>query len=324
MPENSQFLDDVLTGLSAAQKSLSPRWFYDARGSELFEDITRLPEYYLTTAETRLLSRIASQIAVRVNGGGSVIEYGSGSSTKTPLLLDAIKPETYIPIDVSQSALDGAATSLKARYPVLRIRPILGDFTASMHIDMVHDNGVVGFFPGSTIGNFSPDAAHAVLQHIAQLQPVGSWLVLGLDQSADAARLHAAYNDAAGVTAAFNLNLLHRINRELDGNIPIDQFCHDAFFNIGEGRIEMHVQAVSDVQFTVAGAPFAMRAGETIHTENSYKYSADRFEKILQSAGWLATDHWIDGKTGFGIYLAHNSTAKANVADTLEINRNTL
>ncbi len=321
MDNNAAFLTDVLSGFAQPQKSLSPRWFYDARGSELFEDITRLPEYYLTRAETRLLTRIAPEISQHAGTGGSIIEYGSGSSTKTPLLLDAIKPETYIPIDVSQSALDGAASSLKALYPALSIRPVLGDFTVPMAIDLLHENRVVGFFPGSTIGNFDPDAAQSVLQQLRNTQPNGSWLILGLDQCNDIARLHAAYNDAAGVTAAFNLNLLHRINRELDGNIPIDQFCHDAFFNIGEGRIEMHLVAQDNVRFTVSGQSFTMQAGESIHTENSYKYSGLPIEAILETAGWQAAEHWADAETGFAIYLVRSDEADHTAS---KINRNTL
>jgi dimethylhistidine N-methyltransferase len=322
------FLADVLAGLNSAQKWLRSQYFYDARGSELFEAITALPEYYLTRAETRLLRNVAPAIADQIAGGGTfehrvLVEYGSGSSTKTPLLLNALKPSAYMPIDVSQSALDGAAHALQADYPAMRITPILADFTQAIPIpNDLKGPELTGFFPGSTIGNFDPETASLLLAQIAASQGSGSSLVLGIDQCSDVNQLIPAYNDAAGVTADFNLNLLVRINRELGGNIAVDNFAHQAIWNKQNQRIEMHLVAREDCHFVIADQEFSMRAGETIHTENSHKYRPDTMEAILMASGWSITKQWTDAKTGFAIYLAHAPLPGSKMIPS-EIDRNT-
>lgn len=302
--ERTDFLSDVLTGLSCGQKSIQPRWFYDARGSALFEDITQTPEYYPTRAETALLTAIAPTIAARIPTGGTIIEYGSGSSTKTPLIIDTLHPARYIPIDVSGSALDGATAMLQALFPSLIIQPVLADFTHSLCPDAWADEeNIIGFFPGSTIGNFAPDAALDLLSHMAQTQGADSWLVLGVDQCSDTDRLNAAYNDASGITAQFNLNLITRINRELGTDIPSAKFRHRALFNAAQSRIEMHLEAVEDLEFTIGNQHFAMRSGETIHTENSHKLAPAVMEQLVKTAGWSIIQGWSDSETGFAIYL---------------------
>jgi L-histidine Nalpha-methyltransferase len=306
--EQAAFLNDVLVGLSLPQKSVPPRWFYDAAGSDLFEAITRTPEYYLTTAETQLLRDIAPRIADHVTACTTMVEYGSGSSAKTPLLLGALFPETYIAVDVSQSALDGAAQMLRPLYPDMKIQLHCADFTRDkIPLSGECEGAIAGFFPGSTLGNFDNIAAQHVLQHFRDMQGAGSWLVLGTDQCADAVRLEAAYNDAAGVTAQFNLNLLHRINRELSGTIEARSFHHRAFFNPEKHRIEMHLVAQNNLDFSLSGQQFSMRRGETIHTENSHKWPADQMDNMLINAGWTIVQRWQDMETGFAIYLARTA-----------------
>jgi L-histidine Nalpha-methyltransferase len=318
------FLADVLSGLNLPQKSLPSKYFYDARGSELFEAITALPEYYLTRAEAQLLAKVAPEIAQRIAPDGIVYEFGSGSSAKTPLLLNALKPNIYVPIDVSQTALDGAVKMLQPLYPFMDIKPELTDFTHRLELQsIISQPPVTGFFPGSTIGNFDPSAATHILREMRASLGPESWLVLGLDQCTDPVRLLPAYNDAAGVTAAFNINVLNRINRELDGTIPVENFAHDAIFNATESRIEMHLKSVCNVEFTVANQQFHMRAGSSIHTENSYKYPPLLIERLVLQSGWSIKDHWVDAETGFAIYLAFVEQADA-IPDKSKINRYTL
>lgn len=298
------FLADVLAGLSARQKTVPARWLYDHRGSELFEAITALPEYYPTRTERSILERHAKDMAQRVGRGRVVIEFGSGASTKTPLLLSAIEPEAYVPIDVSGEFLHESVQVLARSFPSLPVHPVVGDFTKPLQLPRLGRSPRLGFFPGSTIGNFvAPDAVD-LLRTMATTLGDAAQLLIGVDRIKDPQVLVPAYDDAAGVTAQFNLNLLTRINRELGGTIPADAFRHRAIWNDDEARIEMHLLAVHDVTFEVADRIFHMRAGETIHTENSIKYGTRDVRVLLRAGGWTPVAEWTDPQRLFSVVLA--------------------
>ena len=299
------FRADVLAGLAAPIRAIPARWFYDRRGSELFEAITRLPEYYPTRTETALLERYSGEVAALAGTGDAVVELGSGSSAKTPLLLRAVDPCAYVPIDISGEFLRDSAEALQAEFPDLPIHPVEADFMHSIPIpDAVKGARRLGFFPGSTIGNMVPETAVDLLRRLKQALGCGAFLLIGMDRLKDTATLVRAYDDAAGVTAEFNLNLLHRINEELDGDIPVDKFRHRALWNEAHSRIEMHLEAVEDVAFSVAGESFSMRAGETIHTENSHKYGPRDARLLLLASGWRVVREWTDEEERFAILLA--------------------
>jgi L-histidine Nalpha-methyltransferase len=299
------FRADVLAGLAAPIPAVPARWLYDRRGSELFEEITRLPEYYLTRTDMALLESHSAEVARIVGSGQAVVEFGSGSSTKTPILLRAAAPAAYVPIDISGDFLRESASALQAQFPALPIHPVEADFMRPIELpDEVADMPKLGFFPGSTIGNLVARTAVDLLRAMKETLGQGSRLLIGMDRIKDPDILIPAYDDAAGVTAAFNLNLLHRINAELDGNIPIDAFRHRAIWNDPLSRIEMHLEAVRDVDFAVAGQPFAFRAGATIHTENSHKYGYRDSRLLLRAAGWGLIGEWTDEKEWFSIILA--------------------
>lgn len=300
-----QFRADVLTGLAGPRRAIPARWFYDERGSELFDEITRLPEYYPTHVETALLAQCRADVAQRVGPGTAVIEFGAGSATKTPLLLEAVTPSAYVPIDISGDYLREAAGVLQANFSSLSVIPIEADFTEAMTLPIAVD-GVqrLGFFPGSTIGNFIPRSAVNFLRHIRDVLGQGAQLLIGFDRIKPVDILIAAYDDAAGVTAAFNLNLLERINRELDGNIPVNAFAHRAVWNDIEARIEMHLEALQDVSFEVAGQSFNIGAGEAIHTENSHKYDLRGLRLLLRAGGWTPIADYSDADDWFTLVLA--------------------
>jgi L-histidine Nalpha-methyltransferase len=299
------FRDDVLAGLAAPVPAIPARWFYDHRGSELFEEITRLPEYYPTKTETALLNRTSGEIAAQVGSGKAVIEFGSGSSAKTPVLLRAVRPGAYVPVDISGDFLRESAAALQQEFPDLPIYPVEADFTRSFELPTeVRGAAKLGFFPGSTIGNFVARSAVDLLRAMKETLGEGAKLVIGMDRIKDADILVRAYDDAAGVTAAFNLNLLHRINAELDGDIPVDGFRHRAIWNDALSRIEMHLEAVRDLAFTICGRRFAFRQGETIHTENSHKYGHRDSRLLLRAAGWGVVEEWTDERAWFSILLA--------------------
>jgi dimethylhistidine N-methyltransferase len=299
------FRADVLAGLATPIRAIPARWLYDRRGSELFDAITRLPEYYLTRTETPLLERHSADVARIAGTGDVVVEFGSGSSAKTPILLRAVKPSAYVAIDISGDFLRHSAEALAAEFPALPVLPVEADFTGPIELPAeVAKADKLGFFPGSTIGNLVPGTAVDLLRAFKRTLGVGAYLFIGMDRVKDPATLLAAYDDSAGATAEFNLNLLHRINAELAGTIPIDAFCHRAVWNDPLSRIEMHLEAVRDVAFSVAGEPFEMGSGETIHTENSHKYGPRDARLLLRAAGWSVVEEWTDEADAFALLLA--------------------
>ena len=301
---DQDFADAVLAGLAAPVRTIPARYFYDTVGSELFEQITELPEYYPTRTETGLLRQYADAVAKAVGPNRAVIEFGSGSSVKTPLLLNAISPSAYVPIDISGDFLYQAAAELGRAHPDLHILPLAADFTQRVVLPAsIQGRPLMGFFPGSTIGNFTHAGAVNLLRAFRTNLGTDAWLLIGIDTRKESTRLLTAYDDASGVTAAFNLNLLHRINRELDGTIPIDLFAHEVRWNNALGRIEMHLRTLEDVRFRVAGEAFVMQAGETIHTENSYKYTLPEARLLAHASGWDPVHVWTDPEQLFSLHL---------------------
>ena len=299
------FRADVLAGLAAPIPAVPARWLYDRRGSELFEAITRLPEYYPTRTETALLERHAGEVAERTGPGQAVVEFGSGSSAKTPILLGAVAPAAYVPIDISGEFLRDSAEALRAEFPRLPVHPVEGDFMRRIELPAdVAAAPKLGFFPGSTVGNLVARTAVDLLRAMKETLGEGSRLLIGMDRIKDVEILLRAYDDSAGVTAAFNLNLLRRINAELDGDVPVEAFRHRAIWNDALSRIEMHLEAVRDVAFAIAGRRFAFAAGATIHTENSHKYGYRDSRLLLRAAGWGVAREWTDEKEWFSILLA--------------------
>jgi dimethylhistidine N-methyltransferase len=299
------FRADVLAGLAAPIPAVPARWLYDRRGSELFEEITRLPEYYPTATETALLERRSGEIAAMLGTGEAIVEFGSGSSAKTPVLLRAVAPSAYVPIDISGAFLRHSAEQLRVEFPGLAILPIEADFTRPLDLPAeIGGAPRLGFFPGSTIGNFVPRSAVDLLRAMKETLGEGARLVIGMDRIKDVGILLRAYDDAAGVTARFNLNLLDRINSELDGDIPVDAFRHRAIWNDAMSRIEMHIEALRDVAFTISGHGFAFATGSTIHTENSHKYGYRDSRLLLRAAGWGVVREWTDEREWFSVLLA--------------------
>lgn len=299
------FRADVLEGLAQDQKAVPARWFYDERGSRLFEDITRLPEYYLTAAETGILTERADEFAALIGPGRVVVEFGSGSSVKTPLLLGAIDPAAYVPLDISGDFLRASAARLAAEFPDLSILPVEADFMKPVELPASVDSlPKLGFFPGSTIGNLVARTSVDLLRSMRETLGGEAMLLIGMDLIKDIAVLKAAYDDAAGVTADFNLNLVHRINRELDGTIPARALRHAIRWNDEYARIEMHLEALQDIAFDVSGSGFRMRKGETIHTENSHKFDRRTQSTLLLAGGWTPVQRWTDKAGRFSVVLA--------------------
>lgn len=286
--EVARFRRDLVQGLSATPKAISPKWFYDAEGSRLFEDITRLPEYYPTRQEAALLRRLAPAFAQAFGPDATLVEFGSGASEKTRILLDAAHDlAAYVPIDISPDALGEAAVRIGQTYPRLKVTPLVGDF---LHLDRlpadIGQGRRVGFFPGSTIGNLTPDEAIEFLASARRLLGEGALFILGVDLVKDAATLVAAYDDAQGVTAAFNMNLLVRANRELGADFDLDGFEHRAVWNAVQSRMEMHLAATRPMTVTLNGQTFRFGAGETLHTESSRKFTQDSVQAMADAAGW--------------------------------------
>jgi dimethylhistidine N-methyltransferase len=300
-----EFERDVVAGLSLSRKSLQSRYFYDARGSELFERITALPEYYPTRTETALLRSCGPAIGAAAPEGAVVVEFGSGSSRKTELLLSALdRPSAYIPIEISAAALYPAARRVARSFPGLGVHPVLGGFHELDRLKLPLDgHACLGFFPGSTIGNFTRTEAVLFLRAARRLLGEKAMFLIGADIEKPLDILLPAYNDEAGVTAAFNLNLLARINRELGGTFDLDAFEHEAIYNEPEARIEMHLRSLRDQYAFAAGRRFLFCEGETIHTENSHKYSISKFRWIAARGGWRTLMSWTDENGLFSLHL---------------------
>ncbi|HET6390414.1 L-histidine N(alpha)-methyltransferase [Hyphomicrobium sp.] len=308
LPGTTALADDfgasVIEGLSRPQKTLPCRFLYDARGSSLFEEITELPEYYPTRTEIGILKQCAAEIVDGISSGDVLVEFGSGSSLKTEILLDHIAGRvTYMPLDVSESALSEATARLQGRYPALDIRPLVADFSNLPELpDEFAGSNKTGFFPGSTIGNLSPNEAVALLRSFRNVLGDRGRLIIGVDLKKDPRVLVNAYNDSAGVTAEFNLNLLVRINRELAGTFDLAAFRHKALYNPRAGRIEMHLVSDRVQDVMAAGSRFHFSQGETIHTENSYKYAVSEFRELASKAGWKPKRLWTDAGEQFSVH----------------------
>jgi len=300
----SSFARDVIAGLSAHPKRLSPKYFYDEVGAQLFEQITALPEYYLTRCELEILRERAREVARFFPGPSALVEFGSGSSKKMRILLAAAPTiAAYVPVDISSQMLVQEAQELRRDYPRLAVLPVEADFTKPFTLPaaaagMAH----TGFFPGSTIGNFEPHEAGAFLRHAGRMLGRHATLIIGVDLVKETSILHAAYNDRAGLTAKFNLNLLARINHELDGDFNLRAFEHRALYNSECHRIEMHLVSKVSQHVGAAGRAFEFAAGETIHTENSYKYTLDHFTTLARGAGWTPIAVWTDSGKNFSVH----------------------
>lgn len=300
---SADFLADVLTGLSQTPKHLHPKYFYDRQGSEYFDQICELAEYYPFQSELALLPNVAEDLRELLDQQYVMVEFGAGSLRKVQPLLDQIDGiQRFMPIDISGDHLHAACRELEKQYPGLQVEPVVGDFTQPVELAPTPHRSL-GFFPGSTIGNFSPAEAHTFLVNAGSTLGSDSYMVIGVDTKKSPETLHAAYNDASGVTARFNRNILERINRELDGDIAVERFEHYAFYNPARGRVEMHLISTSDQVAHVAGQPIRFRAGESIHTENSYKYTAAEFGKLARNAGWRLEKQWFADDDLFATYL---------------------
>src|SRR5258708_6393756 len=302
---SESFAADVAAGLTATPKRLSPKYFYDRVGSELFERITELPEYYPTRCETGVLRDHARDIAGLLPAGAVLIEFGSGSSTKTRIVLREAKSlAAYVPVDISAEFLRNEVEALRGEFPDIAMLPVVADISRPFDLpSAAAELPRAGFFPGSTIGNFEPHEAAAFMRHAARVLGRGASLIVGVDLVKDTQVLQCAYNDKQGVTAAFNLNLLERINRELGAKIDLDTFEHHAFFNRERSRIEMHLASLKRQRFKVAGECIDFRTGETIHTENSYKYTVESFGALARGAGWTQSAVWTDAKAYFSVHV---------------------
>jgi dimethylhistidine N-methyltransferase len=298
------FAGDVIDGLSQHPKRLSPKYFYDATGSELFERITRLPEYYPTRTELGILRDRGREIAAILPKGGALVEFGAGATTKVRLLLNDCAFGAYVPVDISGEFLNAQADALRKDFPDLGVYPVTADFSAPFVLpDAIGAMPKVGFFPGSTLGNFEPHEACSFMRSARDILGRGALMVIGVDLEKDERVLYEAYNDAAGVTARFNLNILSRIDRELGGNFDLSGFLHRAIYNRERHRIEMHLIARKAQSVRVLGRSFSFRAGESIHTENSYKYSIERFTALARGSGWTPRKSWTDADQMFSVHV---------------------
>jgi dimethylhistidine N-methyltransferase len=310
-PAEESFRDAVLAGLTRRAKSIPCRFLYDERGSALFEEICELPEYYLTRTEMAILRDYAPEMAASAGRHAQLIEFGSGASLKVRLLLAALEaPSAYVAIDISREPLRRAADEVAADFPQVPVVAVCADYLEPLRLPPLPERGEgrrVGFFPGSTIGNFTPEDAVAFLAGCRRVVGRGGALLIGVDLKKDKAVLDAAYNDRAGVTAAFNLNLLERINRELDGDFDLDRFEHVAFYNEAAGRIEIYIRSRADQIVTVAGRSIRFAAGEHIHTEDSCKYSIAEFQRLAARGGFRPGRYWTDRRRLFSVHLLESA-----------------
>jgi dimethylhistidine N-methyltransferase len=306
--QTSTFARDAIGDLSQHPKRLSPKYFYDATGSELFEAITRLPEYYPTRTELKILRDHGNEIAAIMPKGAALVEFGAGATTKVRLLLETCAFGAYVPVDISGDFLNGQASALRKDFPALAVHPVAADFTEPFALpEDVAGMPKVGFFPGSTIGNFEPHEACRFLRSARDILGQGALgkgaqMIIGADLEKDERLLRDAYNDASGVTARFNLNVLVRINRELGGNFDLSAFSHRSVYNRDRHRIEMHLISRKAQSVRILGNTFSFRPGESIHTENSYKYSLERFTELARSSGWTVRESWTDAAKMFSVH----------------------
>lgn len=306
-PKPQNIFNDVLNSLSTRPRSISPKYLYDQTGSRLFDRICELPEYYPTRTESDILASNIDEISECIGPGCTLVEPGSGNSSKVRILLDNLRPAAYVPIDISKHHLLDAAETVASDYPWLDVHATCSDYTESMEIPShIESHRKVAFFPGSTIGNFEPDDALEFLASLASVVGVKGGLLVGVDLKKDKQILNAAYNDRANITAAFNLNLLSRINNELGANFNLGKFEHDAFYNSQEGRVEMHLVSCERQTVEIGGQAIEFDEKETIHTENSYKYSIQEFQQLAADAGFVAEKVWTDANRLFSVhYFSH-------------------
>lgn len=311
-PQPDDFLREVIHGLGRHPRRIGPKFFYDEHGSRLFDTICRTPEYYPTRTEIGILERHVDDIARHIGKRCVLIEPGSGNSRKVRILLDRLKPRAYLPVDISKNYLRSTAEHVAAEYPWLAVHAVCADYTAPLTLPACPpDVQRLVFFPGSTIGNFDPVPATAFLRNMVELAGPSGGLLIGVDLKKDPAVLHAAYNDAQGITAAFNLNLLTRINRELDADFDLARFQHRAFYSTGLGRIEMHLVSDDAQQVRVGERHFDFARDESIHTENSYKYSVDEFQALARHSGWTPVAVWTDPARLFSVHYLQAEPAVA-------------
>lgn len=300
----NDFSRDVVQGLEKRPASIPPKYFYDIKGSQLFDAITALPEYYLTRTEIAILKDNADEIARHIGTGSLLVEPGGGSCAKVHILLEGLKPVAYVPMDISSQHLQLATEELAIAFPWLEIHATCTDFTQTMELPPTAPSGTkIAFFPGSSIGNFDPNGAVKFLVSIAQLVKSGGYLLIGVDLKKDKTILQAAYNDTAGITAQFNLNLLKRINHELDADFDLSAWQHKAFYNKQAGRIEMHLVSLCEQQVNIGKSRFKFASGETIHSENSYKYTSQEFIKLARRAELQSVALWVDTSKLFSVHL---------------------
>lgn len=302
-PTLADFKAEVLTGIKNGSKRLSPKFFYDQRGSRLFDAITELPEYYPTRTEIGILEQHGAEMAEHLGKDCFLLELGSGSSKKIRVLLDALQPEVYMPLDISREHLEDSAQALAGDYPELKVHAACVDYSNDFDLPYCPEElPRAAFFPGSSIGNFEPAAARDLLKRVHGLLGDNGNLLIGVDLKKDPALLNAAYNDQEGVTAAFNLNLLHRMNRELSADFVVDNFAHYAFYNPTPGRIEMHLLSRTAQSVQVAGEDVHFAEGESLHTESSYKYTVAEFQQLAAEAGFSPENVWLDEAQRFSVH----------------------
>jgi len=306
---DTSFYEEVIDGLSTQPRSIPPKFFYDKKGSQLFDAICKTPEYYPTRTEKALLERYLDDISQYITPESILVEPGCGSCEKVMPLLKHTPPYTYVPMDISGDYLQGVAQRLAKRFPAVRIHPACIDYTSPLTLPFKNsDKRCIAFFPGSSIGNFEPDDAVTFLQNIAHMVGKNGGLLIGVDLKKNKAILNKAYNDNAGVTAEFNKNLLTRINNELNGQVEVNNFKHHAFYNQEKGRIEMHLISTTDQIVTIDKNVFKFKKDESIHTENSYKYTIEEFHLLARQAGYQPLEHWIDDQGLFSIHYLARAT----------------
>lgn len=302
--ESVQFLDDVIAGLTLERKQLPCKYFYDARGSQLFDEICELPEYYLTRTEKRIMDRHADEMAEQLDTGVMLIEFGSGSSSKTRALLDHLQhAAAYVPLDISESHLLNTSADLRLEYPHLEILPLVADFTQpfDLPVSQTPASHAAVYFPGSTLGNFEPDAARDMLRTIADILGDQGGLLIGIDLQKDPEVIEAAYNDQQGVTSQFNLNVLHRVNQELEGDFDVDQFQHVAYYNSIQNRVEIYVESLTYQKVSIGNFDLELGTGERILTEYSHKYTVNGFADMAAEAGFTLHRAWTDDDDYFAV-----------------------